>query len=43
MSEERLGQVEQKLDSLINAIQTEFGSFERQLNDTHSDNRQLSS
>ncbi len=43
MSEERLEQVEQKLDSLINAIQTGFGSFERQLNDARSDNRQLSS
>jgi chromosome segregation ATPase len=43
MSEERLEQVEQKLDSLINAIQSGFGSFERQLNDTRSDNRQLSS
>ena len=43
MSEERLGQVEQKLDSLISAIQSGFSSFERQLNDTRSDNRQLSS
>ena len=43
MSEERLEQVEQKLDSLINTIQTGFGSFERQLNDARSDNRQLSS
>jgi septal ring factor EnvC (AmiA/AmiB activator) len=43
MSDERLEQVEQKLDSLINAIQTGFGSFERQLNDIRGDNRQLSS
>jgi chromosome segregation ATPase len=43
MSEERLEQVEQKLDSLISAIQTGFGGFERQLNDSRSDNRQLSS
>ena len=42
MSEERLEQVEQKLDSLISAIQLGFGSFERQLNDLRSDNRQLS-
>jgi hypothetical protein len=42
MSDERLEQVEQKLDSLINAIQTGFGSFERQLNDIRGDNRQLS-
>jgi chromosome segregation ATPase len=42
MSEERLEQVEQKLDSLISAIQTGFGNFERQLNDSRSDNRQLS-
>ena len=42
MSEERLDQVEQKLDSLISAIQSGFGRFERHLNDTRSDNRQLS-
>jgi hypothetical protein len=42
MSEECLEQVEQKLDSLISAIQSGFGSFERQLNDLRSDNRQLS-
>ena len=42
MSEERLDRVEQKLDTLINAIQSGFGSFERQLNDVRSDNRQLS-
>jgi chromosome segregation ATPase len=42
MSEECLEQVEQKLDSLISAIQSGFGSFERQLNDVRSDNRQLS-
>jgi chromosome segregation ATPase len=42
MSEERLEQVEQKLDSLISAIRSGFASFERQLNDVRSDNRQLS-
>jgi chromosome segregation ATPase len=42
MSEERLEQVEQKLDSLISAIQSGFGSFERQLNDLHSGDRQIS-
>ena len=42
MSEERLEQVEQKLDCLISAIQSGFGSFERQLNDLRSHNRQLS-
>jgi chromosome segregation ATPase len=42
MSEERLEQVEQKLDSLISVIQSGFGSFERQLNDLRGDNRQLS-
>ncbi len=31
MSEERLEQVEQKLDSLISAIQTGFGNFQLNL------------
>ena len=43
MTEESREQNDQKLDSLIAAIQSGFGGFERQLNDLRSDNIQLAS